>query len=136
MRITRLTTIARTGRLTKRSVRRILTVLRLRSWLIARLHFVVYENGGAVAQLERARGDDLFARLDPRKNCDLIATRWPELHKLLAHAAVRPTVRIFQLFDDEYGIPVWRVADRGGRQRHRRTTRAQQNFSLNEHSGS
>src|SRR4029077_4131954 len=67
MRITRLTTIARTGRLTNRSVKRIfLAVLRLRRRLVRRLNLVVDENGCAVAKLEHARGNDLFLRLDAR----------------------------------------------------------------------
>src|SRR5207249_1242548 len=136
MRMTRLTTIARTGRLTKRSVRRILTLLRLRGRLVAGLDLVVNQNGYTVAQLEHTGTDDFFARLQARQDRDLIAARGPELHKLLAHAAVRLTVRIFEVFDDEYRISVGRVADRGGRQRHGRMARAQQNVRLNEHSGS
>src|SRR6478672_975576 len=91
MRITRLTTIARTGRLTNRSVNRILAVLRLWSRLVSRLNLIVDENGRAIAELEDARSDDLVLRLDTREDCDLIAARGPELHKLLAHTAVRLT---------------------------------------------
>src|SRR5213083_1994764 len=120
MRITRLTTIARTGRLTKRSVNRILTVLWLGCRLVGRLNLIVDENRSAVAKLEDTGGDDLFLRLDPRQNRDLIAARGSELHELLADAAVRLAIRTFELFNDEYGIPIRRVADRGGRQGHRR----------------
>src|SRR3989442_14131722 len=60
IRMTRLTTIARTGRLTKTSVMRILTVLRLRRRLIARLNFVIDDNGRAIPKLEHARTDNLF----------------------------------------------------------------------------
>src|SRR5262245_56821178 len=76
MRITRLTTIARTGRLTKRFVNRmVLTVLRLRSRAVGRLNLVVDHNGCAVAKFEHAGGDDLFRRFDAREHFDLIATR-------------------------------------------------------------
>src|SRR6266850_6015717 len=61
MKMTRLTTIARTGRLTKRSVSRILAILRLRSRLVGRLNLIVDENGRAVPKLEDTGADDLFA---------------------------------------------------------------------------
>src|SRR5215510_1294579 len=64
MRITRLTTIARTGRLTKRSVRRILTVLRLWRGLVCRLNLVVDENGCTVAKLEDTGTDHFFSSFD------------------------------------------------------------------------
>src|SRR5918992_4486848 len=108
MRMTRLTTIARTGRLTNKSVSRILfflldspkalchrysyrrliagccacggralalssVVFRFRSRVISRLHFVIYEHGGAVAQLEHAGGHDLFARLHSGQHADLVS---------------------------------------------------------------
>src|SRR5437870_451388 len=71
MRMTRLTTIARTGRFTNRSVSFILTVLWLGSALVGRLDFVVYENRRTVAKLEHTGADDLFASLKARENCDL-----------------------------------------------------------------
>src|ERR1051326_1406317 len=88
IRITRLTTIARTGRLTKRSVMRILAVLRLRSLLIARLNLIVDENGCSVAQLENAGGHDLISPLEAGDHCDLVAARGPQLDKLLTYAPV------------------------------------------------
>src|SRR5262245_34137476 len=135
MRITRLTTIARTGRLTNRSVIRILTVLRLRGRLVGRLNLVVDQNGSAVAKLKYAGSDDLFLWLDPRKNRDLIAPRRPELHKLLAHSAVDPAVRILEVLDDNDGFPISRVAHGRSGQRHGCPACAQQHFRLNEHSG-
>src|SRR5215475_11228153 len=54
IRITRLTTIARTGRLMNRSVKRMLTVLRFRSQAVGWLNLVVHEHCGAVAQFEDA----------------------------------------------------------------------------------
>src|SRR5262249_25124044 len=118
IRITRLTTIARTGRLTNRSVNRILAVLRLRRLLVIRLNLVVDENGSAVAKFKDSGSHDLFTRLDTGKYRDLIAAGGSQLDKLLAHTAVRVPVRIFKVFDDEYGIPVGRVADRGCRHGH------------------
>src|SRR5262249_10613079 len=75
MRITRLTTIARTGRLTKRSVRRILIVLGLWRGFVARLDFVVHENGGTIAKLEGTGTDHLFSALDSGEDGDLITAR-------------------------------------------------------------
>src|SRR5215813_8899375 len=66
MRITRLTTIERTGRLTNKSVKRISTVLRLRSRFVFRLNLVVDENRRTIAQLEDTGGHDFFLCLDPR----------------------------------------------------------------------
>ena len=41
--------------------------------LVARLHLVVDEHRGAVAQLEGARADHLLARLDAGEHGDLVA---------------------------------------------------------------
>src|SRR5206468_2950417 len=133
IRITRLTTIARTGRLTNRSVNRILTILGFRSRLVVGLNLVVDENGAAVPKLEDSRGDDLFFRLDTGKDCDLITARGAEFHELLTHAEVLAPLRILQVFDNEYRITIRCIADRRSRQRHGRLVRAQQNFRLNEH---
>src|SRR2546426_6017580 len=136
MRMTRLTTIARTGRFTNRSVSLILTVLWLGSALVGRLNFVVYENRRTVAKLEHTGADDLFASLKARENCDLIATRRPELDELLAHAAIGLALLVLEVRDDEYRIAIWRIADGGTRKSYNRTTRAQENLRLNEHTGS
>src|SRR6185295_7148149 len=76
IRTTRLTTIARTGRLTKRSVNLLFihrpfywsavrlpssVVVGLGSRIVAGLDLVVDADGGAVAQLERARRHHLLA---------------------------------------------------------------------------
>src|SRR5262247_2271318 len=92
MRITRLTTIARTGRLTKRSVRRILTVLRLWRGLVCRLNLVVDENGCTVTELEDTGTDHLFSGLDAGQNCDLIAARRSKFHELLPHTLIGLTI--------------------------------------------
>src|SRR6516165_4086744 len=64
IRIAKLTQIASTGRLTKRSVSFILVVLGLWSRIVGGLHLVVHSHGCAVTQLERARSHDLVPRLD------------------------------------------------------------------------
>src|SRR5262245_33080142 len=74
IRMIRLTTIARTGRLTKRSVSRILTILRLRGRLVAGLDFIVDKNGRTVSKLEHTGTDDFVTRLETGDNRDLIAT--------------------------------------------------------------
>src|SRR4030095_26553 len=79
IRITRLTTIERTGRLTKRSVNRMSIVLGLRRQLVGRLNLVVDENGGAIPQLEYAGSHDLLLRFYTGKNRDLISARRSEL---------------------------------------------------------
>src|ERR671915_25353 len=65
-RITRLTTIARTGRLTKRSVNRIgcsSVVFRAGRRIVAGLHRVVDEDRDPVPQLEHAGGHHFVARI-------------------------------------------------------------------------
>src|SRR5262249_49101751 len=135
MRITRLTTIARTGRLTKRSVRRILIVLGLWRGFVARLDFVVHENGGTIAKLEGTGTDHLFSALASGEDGDLITARRSKLHDLLPHTFVGLTICVLQLGDHVYGVAVWRVADGGSRQRHQLAAGAQQYFRLNEHAG-
>src|SRR2546428_9673086 len=124
IRMTRLTTIARTGRLTNRSVRRILTILRLRSRFVTWLNLIVDENGRTVAKLEHTRTDGLFARLEAGQDRDLIAARGTELDKLLAHAAIGLTIRVLEVCDNEHRIAVRRVADRRRRQGYNRAARA------------
>src|SRR6185503_12538017 len=83
IRITRLTTIERTGRRTKRSVNFISAVLRLRRRAVARLHLVVDHDRGAVAELEHARGHDLLAGFHAGGDRHLVAAAIAELHELL-----------------------------------------------------
>src|SRR5215831_17765412 len=101
MRMTRLTTIARTGRFTNKSVMRISAVLRLRSPLVGRLILVVDENRCAVAKLEYARRDYLLLRLDTREDRNLITARGANSYKLLAHPAVCLTIWLFEVLDNE-----------------------------------
>src|ERR1700733_5579090 len=85
MMITRLTTIARTGLRMKMSVNFIVAspVLGMRRHLRIQLHVVVLDDAGAVAQLERAVGDDLLAGLHAVDHGDEIAARLAEAHELL-----------------------------------------------------
>src|SRR5687767_5845214 len=106
IRITRLTTIARTGRLTNRSVNftgdpLASVVFRLRRRVVAGLHGVVDPHGRAVAQLEGARAHDLVAGGHAGNDRDLVPARAAELHELLAHTAVAFTVRTLDVGDDE-----------------------------------
>src|SRR5512144_363354 len=65
IRMIRFTTIASTGRLMNRSVKRILPVLDPWRGAVRWLNGVVNLHGGVVAQLEHARGHDLVAGVDP-----------------------------------------------------------------------
>src|SRR5689334_24985885 len=75
IRITRLTTIARTGRLTNRSVNLItpqrLAIFGLRRTVVRGLHLVVDLDRDAVAELEDPRGHDLVARVDSTQDGNL-----------------------------------------------------------------
>src|SRR5262245_58069159 len=140
MRITRLTTMERTGRLTKISVNFIIdpppypsprrgrgsllsewrrafvsasVVFRLGGRVVRRLDLVVDLHRGPVPELEGAGGHDLLAGLDAGEDSDLVAPRAPELHELLAHAAVARSLRVLEVGHHEHGVPVGRVADRG-----------------------
>src|SRR5687767_10801645 len=90
MRMTRLTTMARTGRLTKMSVSFMTAsvVLRLRRRVVGGLDGVVHVHGRAVPELEDARGHDLLARLHTGGHRHLVATAARQLDELLAHALV------------------------------------------------
>src|SRR5262245_6314609 len=133
IRMTRLTTTARTGRLTNRSVSRISVVLRLRSRLVTGLNLVVDYNRSTVAKLENAGGHNLCRRLKTRDNRNLIATRRADFHKLLAHTAIGLAFRILHLFDHVDGISVWRIADGRSGQGHGSLAGTQLNFRLDEH---
>src|ERR1700687_246007 len=104
IRMTRLTTIARTGRRMKRSVNFICemsssfgpggsAVFGLRRGGISGLRRVVHLDRGPVAELEYSRGHDLLARLDARHDRDLVSASRSELDELLAHALVGLALR-------------------------------------------
>src|SRR5262245_51831177 len=140
IRITRLTTMARTGRLTKMSVNltvvsRSSVVFRLRRGVVRMLDLVVHLDRRTAPQLERARGHDLLPRRDAGKDRDLVAPAPPELHELLAHPAVALALRTFQVRDHVDGVAVGRVADRGGGQGSHPGPAAQHDLRLHEHSG-
>src|SRR5437763_6874349 len=160
MRMTRLTTMARTGRLMKRSVSfRVvvawlrgceavgatrprndaasqppLRVFRFRRRAVARLHRVVDRHRGAGPQLEHARGHHFLARLDAGEHGDLVAARAAELHELLAHAAIALVrLRIGHVLDDVHRVAERRVRDGGSRQRHCRRLRSLRELRLDVH---
>src|SRR5450631_4205927 len=98
IRMTRLTTIARTGRRTKRSVKDFtLAVLRLRSRVVAGLDLVVDLDGGPVAQLEHAGRDHGLTRLDAGGHRHLVAAGGADLDELLAHTEVALALRVLDL---------------------------------------
>src|SRR4029453_2844127 len=118
IRITRLTTIARTGRRTKTSVKRISVVLGLRVRVVCRLDLVVHLDQGAVAELEGARAHDLGALADAGQHRDLVAARRAELDELLREGLA---LRLLGVGEHEHGIAVRHEADRrGGQHEHRR----------------
>src|SRR5687767_3643071 len=88
IRMTRLTTIARTGRRMKMSVNRMLAVRRFGIGLVGRGDVVVHLDRRATAKFEHARGDNLFAGLDAGEHRHLVAACVAELHELLAHPFV------------------------------------------------
>src|ERR1051325_3341906 len=141
IKITRLTTMARTGRRMNRSVNFIvwsaaampplscrssraaawpphstLTVFRPRLRAVGRLDGVVDDDGGPRPQLEDAGGDDLLARLHPADDADLVAAAAGQFHELLAYAAIAlARLRVLHILDDVNGVAERRVADgRGG----------------------
>src|SRR5436309_8427984 len=158
IRMTRLTTMARTGRLTKRSVNltfdpppypsprrgrgtlfrerlRASVVLRLGGRIVGGLDLVVDADGGAVAELEGAGRHDFLTGLESRDHRDLIAPGAAQLDELLPHAAIALAVGRLDVLHDEDRIAVGRVADRGGGEGHDRAARAQDDLRLDEHPG-
>src|SRR5918992_5013337 len=138
IRITRLTTIASTGRLMKRSVNRIgcsSVVFRRGRRIVAGLHRVVDEDRDPVPQLEHAGGHHFVARIDAREHRHLVAARRAGLDELLPHAAIRLAVFALHLGDDEDRIAVGRVADGRCRQRDDFLARTELNLGLHEHAG-
>src|SRR6266542_2693902 len=139
IRITRLTTTARTGRRTKRSVNfmfaALLAVFGFRSRVVAGLRLVVDLDGGAVAELEDARGHDFLPLLEAGGDRDLVSARGAELDDLLTHAAIDLAVGLLQVRHDEDGVAVRRVVDRGGRERDDRLARRQKDLCVHEHAG-
>src|SRR4051812_5632976 len=116
-RMTRLTTIARTGRLMNKSVIFIGSGIgRLRVELVPGLHGVVDVDRRAGAEAEGAVGDDLIARLDAAFNGHLVAAGRAELHEALLEHLLRFAFQL-AIGDDVDGVAVRRVGDGRGRQR-------------------
>src|SRR5262245_36467743 len=138
IRITRLTTTARTGRRTKTSVKRMAlasVVLGLRVRLVRGLHLVVDPDGGAAAKLEGPRAHDLGPGRDARQHGDLVAARRPQLHELLRDGLHRLATRSFAVGNDVDRVAVGRVADRRGRQHYDGRLLAGRHARLDEHPG-
>src|SRR5580692_7330057 len=139
IRMRRLTTIARTGRLTNKSVNFmrvphsalvtllaftpllvelkvsltvVLTLFGVRFRTIRRLHGVVNLNGCGVAEPEDSGADDFVARIHPGRDRDLIAAAALDLDDLLAHPAIGLTgLLILNVGHDVHGITVGRIVD-------------------------
>src|SRR5262245_16474314 len=84
MMISRLTTIASTGRRKKTSVSFMSAVLGVGFQPRVRPDAVVDDDRGVVAQLERAGAHDLLPGRDPLRHRHEVAARLTELHELLA----------------------------------------------------
>ena len=115
IRMTRLTTIARTGRLTKRSVNFMMSsegadaafssrdsheaVLYLSSRalglaVVGGFHRVVHLNGGSVAQPEHSGTHNFVSGVNSGGDGHLIASRALDFDHLLAHAAISVPLRV------------------------------------------
>src|SRR5258705_11957683 len=107
--MTKLTTVATTGRRMKRSVNFVTSSLhvgRVRIILVAGLNGIVHLHRHAAAEFKYTGADYFGALLEPGKNRDLIAAGCAEFHKLLLDLLV---------FHDEDGVAVRRIADGRGR---------------------
>src|SRR5438477_1991015 len=103
MMMTRFTTIASTGRRTKMSVNftRASEVVDVRLQGRRRFDVVVDDHARAVAQLERAGGDQGLAGLDAVGDGDKIAARVTESDELLARDRARLAIVAGLVLDDE-----------------------------------
>src|ERR1700722_5102098 len=142
--ITRLTTMARTGRLINRSVNFIeltsvsgcrLAVRRLGRRTIFRLNRVVDLHLRAVAQFENARGYNFLSRVYARDNRDLVAAGVAQFYELLLHSAIGFAGWILHVRDYVHGITVGRVVDRRDRKSDDCLVRSGHDCDLHEHAG-
>src|SRR5436190_6424536 len=135
IRITRLTTIARTGRLMKRSVI-FISCPRFGLRIVRRLYFVVDFDGSAVTQLKHSRAYHFIARIKSRYDGYLVTARTSHFHELLSYSQVGLAFRVLKLSDKENRIAVRRVGSCGGGQRDDLAIRSYSQFHLNKHAGS
>src|SRR5271163_4399141 len=154
MMMTRLTTIARTGRLTNRSVnfmptphrdclalgrlnlvRLFLALIRFGIRIVAGLHAVVDLNGGAVPEPEDSRADNLVAGIDSRGDRNLIASAALDLYYLLFHSPICVAFGIFHLGYHIDGVAVRCVINRSCWQRDYIARLARGQLDLYVHSG-
>src|SRR5579872_1279895 len=145
MRITRLTTIARTGRRMNTSVILKSSTSPVRGvWLELRMErdLVVDDHATAVAELEGARDDDLLPRLDALGDRDEIAPHRSEADELLTSDPRRLPVgpdlgaplRVLRVLDDEHGVTVRGSNDGGRRNGDDGILRRQDDRDVDEHS--
>src|SRR6266478_2307314 len=114
-RMSRLMTIASTGRLMKRSVKFMgRTSLFLRRWVLVvqRLHAVVDAQRRAVLQFELPTGDHHRPLGHALQDGDLIASRRPRGDEHLLRLHLRIAFRIFLVGRDEHSCAVGVVGDR------------------------
>src|SRR5580692_10836900 len=114
-RISRLMTIASTGRLMKRSVKFMAgasLLLRRRVLVVQRLHVVVDAHRRAVLQFELPAGDHHRPLRHALQDCDLISACRPRRDEHLLRLELGIAFRIFLIGRDEHGCTVGVVGDR------------------------
>src|SRR5437868_6554250 len=137
IRITKLTTRARTGRRMKRSVNDLMTVLRIRG-LRVQLRFwreiVVNHHRHSVAQLEHPGADDLLTVLKSLRDRNEIAPRFSDADELLTQdLRFFPCLLVLLFLDHENGITVRRIRDGRAGHDQRLLFVGKENIDLGEH---
>src|SRR5580693_907061 len=150
MRMRRFTTIARTGRLTNKSVNFMhaprsssrcapsvcSTLFRVRFGAIVRFHSVVNLDRRGVTEPEDAGADNFIARIQSGGDRDLIAAAALDLDDLLAHAAIGlARLWILHVGHDVHRITVGSVVDGRCRQWNNAAWLAYRQLDLNVHAG-
>src|ERR1700690_1055687 len=145
----RLTTIARTGRLTNKSVNFMrvphsllvefsfcLTLFWVRFRAIRRLYSVIDLDRRGVTEPEDSGADDFVARIHSGRDCDLIAAAALDLYNLLAHTAISLTrLRVLHVGYDVHGVTVGRIVDGRRPQRNNVAGLPQRHLPLYVHAG-
>src|SRR5262249_41153274 len=139
IRITRLTTIAMTGRRMNRSVNFICSPFfgslpgGFGRWLGGGREGVVAAHRHAVAQLEGAAAHHRLAGFEPRDDRDEIPPALAHPHKPLVGYRLWLAGRILGLFDDEHRVAEWGVDHAGPRNHRHRMLLARENLDVREH---
>src|ERR1041384_1624358 len=115
MRMTKLTTIASTGRLMKRSVNDFMSILGI-DWLWIQLRFgrelVVDRHRHSVAQFENTCADNGLAAFQAVSDRHKITARFADFHKLLPDRLRFFTgLVVFLFLDHENRIAKWRIGN-------------------------